>query len=366
MRVLVNMTSQFEGKPSGVAVVTFRLLERLLVQTEHDYILLSPWSRAALPAPLAQSRLDVLVRPRPRVMVADIVTQAIQGRALSTVQRIDAVLNMDPFGSATAGARRITVVHDVYFKEIGAQYNQRQRTTNDLIMRAMVRTSNALVCVSDATRTTLERHYPAAVGKAVTIHSGPSLLAAESPGDSGDSRPLAECYFLAVGNTTPNKNFAILGKAFSRLHADQPDLRLVHFGFDPDDTLTAAMPASARQAVVRLRNQSDGDLANLYRHAEALCIPSIAEGFCLPILEAQQIGCPVICSNTSAMPEIAGIGALLFDPTSSHALEGAMRQMIENANLRGQMIQHGIANLRRFSWAETARKYAVTLALTDA
>ena len=109
-------------------------------------------------------------------------------------------------------------------------------------------------------------------------------------------------------------------------------------------------------------------LAALYRGALCLCVPSFAEGFCLPVLEAQTLGCPVLCSDRSATPEIAGTGALTFDPADASALAAALRRLLHEPGLRADLIARGHANARRYDWAETARRYEGVLseALQDA
>lgn len=95
MRILVNMPSQYSGKASGVARVTFSLLERLLEQTGDDYILRSPWTREQLPESLRDSRLELMETPRPRIMVFDVLRQAAMLPALCRRHGIDVLFNVD-------------------------------------------------------------------------------------------------------------------------------------------------------------------------------------------------------------------------------------------------------------------------------
>ncbi|MDQ1219661.1 hypothetical protein QE432_001219 [Agrobacterium sp. SORGH_AS 745] len=126
MRILVNMPSQYGGKPSGVGRVTFSLLERLLDQTRDDYILRSPWTRAQLPENLRESRLQLIETPRPRIMVFDVLRQAMTLPALCRKLGIDVLFNADPFGSPSGGKRRVTLVHDLYFRTIPEQIGWRR------------------------------------------------------------------------------------------------------------------------------------------------------------------------------------------------------------------------------------------------
>ena len=101
---------------------------------------------------------------------------------------------------------------------------------------------------------------------------------------------------------------------------------------------------------------NDETLTNLYTHASALVYPSLYEGFGLPLLEAMSFQCPVICSNTSSMPEIAGEAAEFFEPhdpeSIAHAIETVVFSQIRTATLREQ----GTRRVKNFSWDKCAEK----------
>lgn len=357
MRILVNMPSQYSGKASGVARVTFSLLERLLEQTGDDYILRSPWTREQLPESLRDSRLELMETPRPRIMVFDVLRQAAMLPALCRRHGIDVLFNVDPFGSPLGGKRRLTLVHDLYFKTIPEQIGWRATLTTDFIFRLMMAGSNRVVCVSEATRKDLARFYPAAAAKSLTIYSDSTLSVDPDAADAAS--PIAGRYILAVGNATSNKNFALLGKAFAMIGKKWPDLHIVHVGRDEAEEIADMLvDPDLKDRLIRLSGIDDRQLAELYRHAACLCVPSTYEGFCLPVLEAQQLGCPVVCSNRSATPEIAGEGALTFDPTDAQSLVAALERLLENPELAGKLRQAGYENRKLYSWQKAAESYA--------
>ena len=102
------------------------------------------------------------------------------------------------------------------------------------------------------------------------------------------------------------------------------------------------------------------DLPTIYSLAEGLVFPSFYEGFGLPILEAMACGCPVITSNVSSMPEVAGDAALLIDPKNTEAIAQAMASVISNEKLRKKLIEKGYEQVKKFTWDKTAEE---TLAL---
>src|SRR5581483_8365297 len=100
---------------------------------------------------------------------------------------------------------------------------------------------------------------------------------------------------------------------------------------------------------------SDAELVALYQMANCLVFPSLYEGFGLPVLEAMSAGCPVITSNVSSLPEVAGNAGLLIDPLNPAAIAQAMSTVLEDEAERQRMIQDGYQQATRFSWEKTAR-----------
>jgi glycosyltransferase involved in cell wall biosynthesis len=357
MRILLNMPSQFRRKPSGVARTAFCLIERLIESTSHDYILRSPWQREDLPEALRTSRLSVITAPRPKFIVFDVVRQMFVVPFICRARGVDLVFNLDPFGSPTGGKARVTIVHDLYFRTIPKQIGWRATLTTDFIFRLVVAGSRSIVCVSDATRQDFRKWYPLNASRSLTIHSDSTLSV--SPDEIGHTAPVAGRYILAVGNATSNKNFKTLAQAFEVLQQSYHDLHLVHVGSDPnDEILTTLASEVARNAVVRMNGIDDTQLATLYRHAACLCVPSLYEGFCLPVLEAQGLGCPVVCADRSATPEIAGDGALTFDPTRVSSLTQALNKLLSSPEVAEDLRKRGHENRQRYSWKLTAQKYA--------
>jgi glycosyltransferase involved in cell wall biosynthesis len=349
-RVLVNMPSQHGGRPSGVALVAFRVIAGLLARGTFAVVLRSPWTRDQLP-PAIRDRIEVVTVPRPRIMLLDVLRQAITVPRLCRARGIDVVLNADPYGAAFGGRARVSVVHDLYFRTLPERSGSREARTTDPIFRLVLGNSARVITVSEASRRDLARFYPSLRDRTHTVPSAAMLDPAA--GEPGPGLPDGS-FVLAVGNALYNKNFATLARAVTAL--GRPGIGIVHVGEDPDEAIAAALDG-APVPLTRLTRIDDGRLAALYRGALCLCVPSFAEGFCLPVLEAQALGCPVICSDRSATPEIAGAGALTFDPADAAALTACLRRLIDEPGLRSALIARGHDNVRRYDWAETARRY---------
>ncbi len=162
-------------------------------------------------------------------------------------------------------------------------------------------------------------------------------------------------YFLFVGTIDPRKNLDLILEAISRLSATPPLVIAGWKGWGHKKLEHRLAHLGLKERVHLLDYVSEEDLRALYSGAKALLYPSLYEGFGLPILEAMACGCPVITSNTSSLPEVAGKAALLIDPTSVQELIAAIEEVLTPA-CREELIQRGFKQVQRFSWAKTARQ----------
>lgn len=98
-------------------------------------------------------------------------------------------------------------------------------------------------------------------------------------------------------------------------------------------------------------------LVKIYNAVDCLVAPSLIEGFCLPIVEAQRCGCPVVTSNISCLPEVAGEGALFVDPYSLDSIQDGIRNVLADEQLRLKLVRKGFENAKRFEWSKIAPQY---------
>ncbi len=166
---------------------------------------------------------------------------------------------------------------------------------------------------------------------------------------------------LAVGTLEPRKNLGRLLDAYARLDADlrQAHPLVIAGGGGWKNEALLARCAEIGTAY-RLEPDGDADLSLLYSAAAVFVYPSLAEGFGLPVIEAMACGAPVITSNVSSMPEVAGDAAWLIDPLDTEDLRDALDELLAHPDHRQRLRALGRQRAATFSWAETARR---TLAL---
>ncbi len=197
--------------------------------------------------------------------------------------------------------------------------------------------------------------------KATVIPHGvdPRLLSAPRGGDNGDGngrKSGARPYFLMLGNSNRHKNVDGAIAAMGRL-MDHPDVELRVVGRGAEYwRLWAVGTRHGVSSRVRLKGPvPEGELTDLYQNATALVFPSLMEGFGLPILEAQALGCPVIASNTGSPAEVAGEAAVLVDPNDPESIADGMRVLLTEPERRAELAQLGRVRARRFTWKRAAQ-----------
>jgi glycosyltransferase involved in cell wall biosynthesis len=243
-------------------------------------------------------------------------------------------------------------------------YLHHPETTSGVLARGLAqlaplvaRRATRIVTVSEATARDLTDLLGIAADKIDVVPSGPGrapgaelVPEAELRATLGLGRgPLV----LSVSARRPHKNLVRLIEAIGRV----PDAELVLPGYPTafDDELREAAEEAGAADRVHLCGWIDGgQLEGLYRAATCLAFPSLAEGFGLPVLEAMARGLPVACSNTSALPEVAGDAALLFDPESVEAIAGAVAALLRDPALRERLIGRGREQATHFTWERAA------------
>ena len=166
-----------------------------------------------------------------------------------------------------------------------------------------------------------------------------------------------EKYILFVGNRRGYKNFELFIKAISPLLNDDVKLNIVCAGGGKfNDMEIEKLKNLNIKNKVFYYSGSDNILTYLYQKAVAFVFPSLYEGFGIPILESFVCGCPVICSKTSSLPEIAGDAAIYFDPTDKLSMLNSIQKVIYNDELKKQLINKGIKRVKEFTWNKTADK----------
>ena len=227
-------------------------------------------------------------------------------------------------------------------------------------IRPALRRAKALICVSEATRSDLVRLFPHAASKATMIPEAADPAFSVPVATPGHPVLEGKPYVLAVSTLEPRKNLERLIAAWSameeRTRAGHVLALVGPTGWDAAPILAAARDQGAQL----LGRVSEDELRALYAGASVFAYPSLYEGFGLPVLEAMSAGAPVVTSNVSSLPEVAGDAALLVDPTDVDAIGAALTRLLSDPALADDLRVRGRTRAASFSWERAARE---TLAL---
>ncbi len=291
-----------------------------------------------------------------------------------------AFLSPDGFTTLNTAVPRVTVLHDLAFEHFPLDVGLLQRRYYHFFVPRFARASRQLVAVSEATKADIVKTYGIAPGKIRVAYNAPAGFFQPQPAavqrETRRRFSHGQPYFLFVGALQPRKNLGNLLRAFDAFKtaggpavADAQLLIVGRKAWKAGPILTAYQQIRHQNAVHFTGRVADAELANLYAAARAAVYVPYFEGFGIPIVEAQASGCPVLTSNLSSMPEVAGAGgALLVDPHDVESIAAGLARLWHEPDLRQQLIAHGHDNLRRFSWARSADVLwqAVVAALNDA
>jgi len=294
--------------------------------------------------------------------------------------------------------RTVVTVHDLGYLRFPEAHTPMQRLYLRLSTLWSARAASRLIAISAATRDDLVRFTGVRSEKIAVVHhglsphfrpaSGPAITAAlrrygiieTNAGDPvGD--PVGRPYILYVGTIQPRKNLVRLIEAFAHMleirdwrleiGASTPDLQslisnlqLVIAGKRGWLTESIERRVTELGLAGRVRFTgyvADEDLPALLSGALAFVLPSLYEGFGMPVLEAMACGTPVLASNTSALPEVAGDAALLVDPTDTVAIAAGLARLAADAGLRAQLRARGLARAARFTWDRCAEEALAVL-----
>ena len=258
----------------------------------------------------------------------------------------------------------VTTVYDVT-PALYPEYlpSGRARVAYELTTRLAVETSAALVTLSQTARQDMIERFdarpdhihvtvPAVDGR---FHPRPEAEIAEMRRRLG----LPDSYILYLGINKPHKNLLRLVEAFASVAPAVPNIALVMAGRrDPryPEAMQQVMALRLANRVVALDDVPEADLPALYSGAALFVFPSLYEGFGFPVLEAMACGVPVITSNTSSLPEVAGQAALLVPPDDTRLLAQSMSVVLQDGRLWNRLRAASLSRAREFSWAKTAQE----------
>ena len=360
--LVVGLNGRFSGtlKPTGTQVTSFHLFDAI-IRTERDFDVVI-FADAKFPGVAAW-------RTMPRTRFVDVPFSRWRRFAAQMWEQVVLPIRARKAGCTVLhhpmttcpvwrnGIKQVVTLHDLNFYHHPEWVGRAIRCWYSTIAVPAIKQADHIATISDYVLDDARRTLAIPKEKSSRIYNGLTRLplATANQPQEGKARVI-----LSVNLWQPHKNLARLIGAMTLLRATIPDLEL-HLAGRPQANYRDQPELDAlltRPGIRVLGYLSDEDLGKAYATADVVCYPSLEEGFGLPVLEAMAAGAPVVTSNASCLPEIAGGAAILVDPHSEQSIADGIRQALdENGDARTSRIHKGKAVAAKFSWADSAKSY---------
>lgn len=358
MFIGINASAALKENPTGVEEYVFQLIKHLAVIPEsraHRFVLyLNPRLKSnrlkeleALPENFELKFLSFLF----------LWTQIRLAWEMISAQ-IDVLLIPAHILPFIHPKKSVAALHGLEYEYFPELYPFWHRLYLRWSTRYALKNAAKIIAVSENTKQDLVKLYGGNADKISVIYHG---IRQESRIKNQESRIRSNDYILYVGRIELKKNILGIIESYNLLRKKNPQLsnKLVlaggrGFGFEK---IIGAIDASEFKNDIVLKGYVfEEEKNNLLKNSAVFIFPSFYEGFGLPALEAQAAGVPVIVSNNSCLPEVAGNGAVFVDPKNSAEIAEAMEKVLGSEELRRNLIQRGLENVKRFSWEKCARE----------
>lgn len=259
------------------------------------------------------------------------------------------------------GRRSVIVVHDLIPEVLWKDAHIREERER------AIASADEVIAVSEWTKTDLLREYGVDSKKIHVIYHGVPEIQRELGGDAFACPYNSGSYLLYVGKRNAYKRFRWFLRAVAPLMWFHPGLRILCTGEPFCRREWAWIVALGLLGRVKSRRFAANEMYSVYSNAAALIYPSVYEGFGLPVLEAMASGCPVVCSRSTCLPEVAGEAAVYFEADNAGDFRHIVRSLIaknkECEKRRAELIGKGVERAKLFSWKKCAHETAAVLAM---
>lgn len=255
---------------------------------------------------------------------------------------------------------RVVTVHDLVLKLAGQTMKPLSRRIESLLLPQAMNSADLIMVDSSSTGKDITNFYPRFSSKIRKVSLGVTDFLIQPNKQDLEKLNISKPYFIFVGTLEPRKNLKRLLEAYSQLSSDtikKYDFVIVGGkGWGGENIKQLVKSLGLDHHVKVLGYINDESLVSLYRYARFLAIPSLYEGFGLPILEAMSFGTPVLTSNISSMPEVAGSAAELVDPLSIDSIKSGLEKMLSDDELVSRLSNFTASNIEKFTWENAAHR----------
>ncbi len=260
--------------------------------------------------------------------------------------------------------KTIVTVHDMSYVRVSDAASPKLKAYLDVVVPRSTKRADHVIADSQATKDDLMSLYSLPDEKITVLLSGiDSRYQKITDNDAiltmrNIYKIPSSPYLFTIGTIQPRKNYSRVIRALKILREKGYDLHLVIAGGKGwlEDEMYKTLAESGMQDYVHLIGFADDEhIAALYSGAECVVFPSLYEGFGFPVLEGMACGTPVVTSNVSSLPEVAGDAALMVDPYDIEAISDAIQRILDDSELGDMLIQRGFEQSKKFTWENSAK-----------
>jgi glycosyltransferase involved in cell wall biosynthesis len=360
MKIGINLLYLLPGVVGGTETYAAGLLHGLAeIDQRNEYVVFVNRESESWPLPQAVNFTRVVCPIRAAGRASRYLFEQVRLPRLLSQYHIDVVHSLGYVGPLVAPCSSVVTIPDLNYITLKHAMSGVKRTALRFFSIQSAQRANHVITISDFSKKEICRTIKLNPGKMTVTHLGAMRNGASN--SSGNWMELTrryrirEPYVVAFGGRTLNKNISHLIRAYARVK-DAFSHSLVLIGHIPSNVDLSTETQEIRDRVAITGYVPEEHILPLLSHADLFVMPSLYEGFGLPVLEAQQAAVAVACSTAGSLPEVGGEGALYFDPTSVEQIAESIRRCLADATLRSQLILKGRENLARFSWDKTARE----------
>ena len=357
MKIGINLLYLLPGKVGGTETYAAGLLKGLsLVGSENEYLIFVNAESASWPIPQGENFRRVLCPVKASNRAGRYFFEQARLPKVLAECGVDLVHSLGYVGPLRPPCLALLTVPDLNYRAIGGTMPWHKRLVLENLVARCVERAAEVITISDFSREALCRELKVDKNRVVVTKLGPreSMLESLNPvrEEIINAYGVVKPYIAAfAGGGSVHKNIPRLLEAFGIL-SGKTGHKLLLIGNLPRNVEQKILPEN----VVPTGYVPSPHLLPLLAGAEAFVLPSLYEGFGLPVLDAQQAGVPVVCSSAASLPEVAGEGAVYFDPLSVQEMVEAITRVLEEKPLRDTLKEKGLENVSRFSWEKTARE----------
>lgn len=376
MRIGIDIRCMMDGRRTGVEEYTFNLLAKLLEQDrDNQYILFfNSFQKKEIEFGNLLSHNNFKIkRFRYPNKLLNLFFWYLNWPKIDRMLGGADVLFLPNINFAAWSHRTkvILTMHDLSFELYPETFSWKRRLWHFFVNpKKLTKKVDKIIAVSDSTKNDLIKLYGINSAKIKTIHSAVAEIF--SPIDRNglkmieirDKYSLPYKFIFYLGTLEPRKNIVGLIRAYNQLRklndAELNKYKLVLAGspgWKYKKIFQEVSRSPFRQDIIIEDSIEDEDRPIVYNLASLFVYPSFFEGFGFPPLEAMQCGVPVVTSNNSSLPEIAGDAAILIDPEKPDEIFEAMKEVLQNRELSDKLRSKGLEQAKRFSWQKTAEKF---------